>query len=89
MKDWGFDLEEKYHLASPLNGSVKGPGAPDLKLYCGVPAELKVTFEGDWPAAPDGMATFGALRLKDENTDDRRPGDQGGRLVLEVPIRVE
>lgn len=89
MQDWGFDLEEKYLLGSPLRGSVKGPGARDMKLYCGVPAPLKVSFEGDWPAAPDGMATFGAIRLKDENTDDRRPGDAGGRLVLEVPIRVE
>ena len=58
-------------------------------MYCGVPAELEVSFAGDWPAAPDGMGYFGAVRFLDEDTGDRRPGDQGGRLVLEVPITVE
>ena len=32
---------------------------------------------GDWPAAPDGMGYCGAVRFADEDTSDRRPGDQG------------
>ena len=89
QSDWGFSMEEKYFLAHAMNGDVQRAGGGGLNLYCGVPARLKATFGGDWPAAPEGMATFGAVRFVDENTDDRRPGDQGGRLVLEVPIVVE
>ncbi len=89
QESWGFDLEQKFHLATPLRGSIQRAGGGDLRLYCGVPTDLKVKFDGDWPAAPDGMATFGTIRFEDSHTDDRRPGDQTGRRVLEVPVRVE
>ena len=89
MADWGFDLEEKYLFASPVTGSAKRAGGGRLNLYCGVPADVKVSFDDEWPAAPDGMNVFGALEFRDNNTDDRRPGDEGGRLVLEVPIKVD
>ncbi|MBD3221229.1 S8 family serine peptidase [bacterium] len=89
MADWGFTVEERYHFAQPVRGEVEGPGRGDLRLYCGVPAELALSFDGDWPAAPDGMGYFGAVRFLDEQTGDRRPGDRGGRLVLEVPIVTE
>ncbi|MBU8870002.1 MAG: S8 family serine peptidase [Gemmatimonadales bacterium] len=89
MADWGFDLEEKYFLAQKLTGSTERTGEGPLNLHCGVPAELEATFSGDWPQAPEGMSTFGSIRFEDKRTDDRRPGDQDGRLVLEVPIRVE
>jgi len=89
MEEWGFDLEEKYHFASPVSGSVKSSARGPLRLYCGVPAKLKVGFEGEWPAAPDGMGYFGMVEFADENLSDERPGDDGGRLVLEVPIAVE
>ena len=89
MEDWGFELEERYHFASAVRGSVRGQGRGDLRMYCGVPAELKLSFDGEWPAAPDGMGYFGAVRFEDAYTSDRRPGDEAGRLVLEVPIAVE
>jgi tripeptidyl-peptidase II len=89
MADWGFQLEEKYFLARGLNGTVERAGGGNLNLYCGAPVELEAAFAGDWPQAPDGMSTFGSIRFEDRRTDDRRPGDQGGRAVLEVPIRVE
>jgi hypothetical protein len=89
MADWGFEVTEYYHFASPVAGTVSGPGRGDLRLYSGVPAELSLAFAKAWPAAPDGMGYFGAVRFEDEQTSDRRPGDRGGRLVLEVPIRTE
>ncbi len=88
MADWGFQLEEKYFLAHKLAGSVDNAGGGTLDLHCGVPSDLEATFSGDWPQAPEGMSTFGMIRFIDKRTDDRRPGDKSGRLVLEVPIRV-
>ena len=89
MADWGFHLEEKYFLARKMSADTERAGGGAMNLHCGVPTELEATFSGDWPQAPDGMSTFGSVRFEDERTDDRRPGDQGGRLVLEIPIRVE
>jgi len=86
MAAWGFDLEEKYFLAGPVPGSVKRAGGGALKLYAGIPTTLKVSFATSWPAVPDGLHVFGQVRFLDTRTDDRRPGDEGGRLVLEVPI---
>jgi hypothetical protein len=89
MAEWGFDLEEKYLFASPVRGQVKRAGGGRLTLPCGVPTEVKISFSDSWPAPPGDMAVFGSLELEDENTDDRRPGDEGGRLVLEVPLKVK
>jgi hypothetical protein len=89
MQDWGFDVRERYHFATPVTGEVSGPGPGPLRLECGVPTELAITFADRWPAAPSGLGIFGAVRLEDRNLDDRRPGDRGGRLVLEVPIAAE
>jgi tripeptidyl-peptidase II len=89
MADWGFDLEEKFFFAHPIGGSAKRAGGGRLNLHCGVPTKVKVSFDDEWPGAPEGMNTFGSLEFRDNNTDDRRPGDEGGRLVLEVPIKVD
>jgi hypothetical protein len=89
MADWGFTVEERYHFARPVQGKVSGQGRGPVRLYCGVPGELELSFDDEWPAAPDGMGYFGQVLFKDEATSDRRPGDQGGRLVLDVPIYVE
>jgi len=89
MADWGFELEEKYHLAYAVAGQATRAGGGALNLYSGVPTKVKLSFDDEWPAAPEGMGMFGAVRFRDENTEDRRPGDDGGRLVLEVPIRLE
>jgi len=89
MAEWGFDLEERYLFASAVSGKVSRAGGGRLNLYCGVPTDLKVAFADSWPAAPEGMGVFGAIRFKDDHTDDRRPGDQQGRLVLEIPIEVK
>ncbi len=89
MEEWGFDLKEKYYFARPVNGSVKRAGGGRLILPCGVPTDLKISFDEEWPGAPDKMAVFGQLELRDANTDDRRPGDEGGRKVLEVPLKVK
>ncbi len=89
MKEWGFDVEERYFFASPVVGEVASGARGPLRLYAGVPVDLKVTFADEWPAAPDGMGYFGAVEFRDENLGDNRPGDRGGRLVLDVPITVE
>jgi hypothetical protein len=89
MADWGFELEEKYYLVLPVSGTVKRAGGGRLILPCGVPQDLKVSHDATWPAAPEGHHVFGTVRFEDTHTDDRRPGDTGGRLVLEVPIRLE
>jgi hypothetical protein len=89
MAAWGFDLEEKYFFAAPVAGTVKRAGGGRLILPCGVPQDLSVSHEATWPAAPEGHQVFGTVRFLDTHTDDRRPGDTGGRLVLEVPIRLE
>ncbi len=89
MKDWGFEVQERYHFARPVRGEVDGPGRGALRLYCGVPAELGLSFADSWPAAPAGMGLFGAVEFDDQALDDRRPGDREGRLVLEVPIALE
>lgn len=89
QESWGFEVEERYHFAAPVAGEVRGPGRGPLRLYCGVPAELSLSFDDAWPAAPDGMGYFGAVRCLDRDASDKRPGDTAGRLVLEVPIRVE
>ena len=89
MAEWGFELEEKYLFGSSIVGSVKRAGGGRLDLFCGVPTDVKVSFDEEWPGAPEGMNVFGVLEFRDSNTDDRRPGDEGGRLVLEVPIKVD
>lgn len=89
MKDWGFSVEERYSFARPVRGEVEGQGNGGPRLYCGVPVELTLSFDGEWPDAPDAMGYFGAVRFRDERTSDRRPGDRGGRLVLEVPIALD
>jgi hypothetical protein len=89
MAEWGFSVEEKYHFASPVPGKVKSGAAGPLRLYCGVPSDLKLNFGDEWPAAPDGMGYFGWVRFKDTQLSDNRPGDSGGRLVMEIPIEVE
>ena len=88
MAEWGFALEEKFFFARPVSGKVEGPGG-QLRLYAGVPAQLGVSFEDSWPSPPEGWGVFGAVGLKDRAVSDRRPGDQGGRLVLEIPIEIE
>ncbi len=87
-ESWGFDIEETYRFAAPVAGEVSRAGGGDLHLYCGVPTELDVSFAGTWPDPPEGLAPVGSLEFRDRNLDDRRPGDTGGRLVLEVPIRL-
>ena len=89
MKEWGFELEERYLLAAPVQGEVKRAGGGSLDLHCGVPASLKLSFADTWPEAPAGFAPWGAVTFRDERTSDRRPGEKGGRLVLEVPIRLD
>jgi hypothetical protein len=89
MADWGFEVRERYHFASPVRGEVGGGRRGALRLYAGVPAELSLSFADSWPAAPEGMGYFGAVTFRDEDLADRRPGDREGRPVLEVPIRVE
>ncbi len=89
MKEWSFTAEERYHFSAPVAGKVTGPGRGALRLYCGVPASLKLAFGGTWPDAPDGYGYFGAVRFLDRDLGDRRPGDAKGRLVLEVPLAVD
>jgi len=89
MEEWGFDLEEKFFFAHPVQGQAKRAGGGQLRLYSGVPTEVELSFTEEWPAAPADLGTFGAIRFNDTRTDDRRPGDEGGRLVLEIPIRLE
>jgi tripeptidyl-peptidase-2 len=89
MEEWGFDLEEKFYFAHPVQGQAKRAGGGPLRLYSGVPTEVELSFSEEWPAAPADLETFGAIRFNDTRTDDRRPGDEGGRLVLEIPIRLE
>jgi tripeptidyl-peptidase-2 len=89
MEEWGFDLEEKFFFAHPVQGQTKRAGGGPLRLYSGVPTEVELSFADEWPAAPADLETFGAIRFNDTRTDDRRPGDEGGRLVLEIPIRLE
>lgn len=87
--EWGFDLEEKYYFASPVNGQATRAGGGALRLYCGVPTDISLNFAGEWPAMADGLSPFGKVSFRDEHTDDRRPGDDDGRLVLEIPIEME
>jgi len=89
MSAWDFELDQKFFLASPVTGTVKRAGGGDLKLYAGVPTTLKVSFAEGWSVAPKGLHAFGQMRFRDTRTDDRRPGDEGGRLVLEVPLSAE
>jgi subtilisin family serine protease len=89
MEEWGFDLEEKFYFAHPVQGQAKRAGGGPLRLYCGVPTEVELSFAEEWPAAPADLKTFGAVSFNDTRTDDRRPGDEGGRLVLEVPILLD
>ncbi len=87
-ESWGFDLSETYRFGAPVAGEIARAGGGDLHLYCGVPTELDVSFDGTWPDPPDGLQPIGAIEFRDRNLDDRRPGDTGGRIVLEVPIRL-
>ena len=48
-----------------------------------------MSFADSWPAPPEGLHPYGAIRFRDRDTEDKVPGDRGGRLVLEVPIRLE
>jgi len=89
MEEWGFDLEEKFYFAHPVQGQAKRAGGGPLRLYCGVPTEVELSFAEEWPAPPTDLKTFGAISFNDTRTDDRRPGDEGGRLVLEVPILLD
>ncbi len=89
MAAWEFQLEEKYFLALPVTGEVQRAGDGFLKLYCGVPTELEVTFADSWPSPPSQMHAFGTLSFLDTNLADKAPGDRGGKLVLEVPIALE
>ena len=89
MEEWGFDLEEKYYFAHPVQGQVKRAEGGPLRLYCGVPTEVELSFAEEWPAPPSDLKTFGNISFNDTNTDDRRPGDEGGRQVLEIPIRLD
>ncbi len=86
---WGFDLEEKFSFAEPVAGKVERAGGGPLRLYCGVPTELELSFDAAWPAPPAKMKAYGAVHLMDTNTADRRPGDDGGRLVLAVPLLLD
>jgi len=88
MKDWGFSVTEHYLFGSPVRGEVSREGGGSLKLYCGVPTPLSVSFDGDWPAAPEGMGYGGQVTFRDTNLSDKAPGDRGGRVVLEVPIEI-
>ena len=89
MAEWGFELEEKFAFAHPITGQAKRSGGGSLNLYCGVPTEVEIGFDDEWPAPPADLKVFGALRFSDTNTEDRRPGDQGGRQVLEIPILLD
>ncbi len=89
MAAWGFDAAEEYDFARPVSGIVKRSGGGPVRLYCGVPAALEVEFAEDWPAPPEGLQPFGTVRFLDSDPRDKLPGDQGGRLVLEVPIVLE
>jgi len=88
MEEWSFNAEERRTLSKPVKGSVTPPHGSTLVLHCGVPTTVEVAFEQTWPTAPDGMHPYGAVRLLDERTLDRKAGESGGRLVLEVPIRL-
>ena len=89
MQEWGFTAEEKYYLARPISGQVERAGEGPLRLYSGVPTDVKVSFADNWPAGADDLQPFGAVRFRDANTQDKRPGDDRGPVVLEVPIRLE
>ncbi len=87
--DWGFAAEETYLFASPSRAEVKRAGGGALRLYCGVPTEIELKFPGTWPAAPEKMGYAGKVRFLDQDLADKLPGDKAGRLVLEVPIRLD
>jgi subtilisin family serine protease len=87
--EWGFDVVEMYNFASPVTGSVKRAGGGSLKLYCGVPCDIDVSFDGTWAETPEGMHPYGAVRFMDSNLDDEMPADKGGRLVMEIPVFVK
>ena len=87
-ESWGFTLDERYLFASPAAGDVSRSGGGPLQLHCGVPTDLDVSFDATWPAAPEGLAPVGKVVFRDRNLDDRRPGDRGGEVVLEVPVKL-
>ena len=64
-------------------------GGGPLRLYCGVPTDVALSFTDSWPAPPAGLQPFGAVRFRDRDPADKAPGDTAGRVVLEVPIRLE
>jgi len=88
-RDWGFTLEQKQLFAQAVTGKVSRAGGGPLRLYAGVPTRVKVSFADPWPAPPEGMAVCGKVTFRDRNLPDRAPGETGGRVVLEVPIRPE
>ena len=89
MEEWGFDLEEKFSVTQPVAGKAVRDGGGPLHLHCGVPTEISLEFDEEWSAPVSEQKVFGAVRFLDKNTEDRRPGDQGGRLVMEIPILLD
>jgi len=89
MAEWGFQLEERYGLGSPVTGTVERAGGGRLRFYCGVPTELDISFADSWPDPPEGLAPRGSVSLYNGNLDDRVAGDESRELVLEIPIELE
>ncbi len=87
MADWGFTCRQRDFLAAPVQGRVMGP-AGTLRLYAGVPTDLKLNFTDGWPAPPAGTKVFGVVRFNDKNAGARAAGAQGP-VVLEVPILLD
>ncbi len=87
MADWGFTCRQRDFLASGIQGVVKGPAGP-LRLYSGVPTDLKLNFKDSWPAPPAGSKVFGVVRFRDKDAGPHAPG-ASGPVVLEVPILLD
>jgi len=87
MAAWGFSCRERDFLATPVGGKVSGPMDP-LRLYAGVPANLDLSFAGDWPEAPGDRKIFGVVRFKDPDAKPHAASGPGP-VVLEVPILLD
>jgi hypothetical protein len=88
MKDWGFKVEEQALFGRPVQGEAKRKGGGELKLYSGLPTDVAISFDGQWPTAPGGMGYAGKVQFLDHDLADKAPGDEQGRVVLEVPITI-